>query len=105
MSRPPSSRPTDAPAVATAAKMPNAFARSGRVRERDGEQRQRRRREQRAERALQRPGDHQDPKEGASPPRNDAAEKPIRPPMKVHLRPKRSPIFPPTSSRLPNASA
>ena len=40
--------------------MPNAFARSRRVRERDGEQRQRRRSEQRAERALQRPGDHQD---------------------------------------------
>ena len=45
------------------------------------------------------------PKEGASPPRNDAMEKPIRPPTKVHLRPKRSPSFPPMSSRLPNASA
>ena len=31
--------------------------------------------------------------------------KPIRPPMKVHLRPNRSPRRPPSSSRLPNASA
>jgi hypothetical protein len=45
------------------------------------------------------------PKEGASPPMNDAAAKPISPPMNVHLRPKRSPTFPPTRSRLPNASA
>ncbi len=35
----------------------------------------------------------------------EATEKPISPAMNVHLRPKRSPSLPPTSSRLPNASA
>ena len=102
---PPSSRPTDAPAVATAAKMPNAFGRSGESANvtvssdsADG-----------ASSAPNAPcsarAATRTPKDGASPPRNDATEKPIRPPMKVHLRPKRSPSLPPMSSRLPNASA
>ena len=45
------------------------------------------------------------PKDCASPPMAEATEKPISPAMNVHLRPKRSPSFPPTSSRLPKASA
>ena len=45
------------------------------------------------------------PKLVAAPPTADAAAKPIRPPRNVILRPIRSPIRPPNSSRLPNASA
>ena len=105
VSRPPSIRPTDAPAVATAEKMPNAFARSGEsanvtVSSDSADGASSAPNAPCSVRAITRTS-----KEGASPPRNDAAEKPIKPAMKVHLRPKRSPIFPPTSSRLPNASA
>ena len=35
----------------------------------------------------------------------EATEKPTRPAMRVHLRPNRSPILPPSSRRLPKASA
>ena len=102
---PPSSRPNDAPAVATAEKMPNAFARAGEpanvtVSSESAEGASSAPNAPCSARAATRT-----PKDGASPPKNDAAEKPIRPPMKVHLRPKRSPIFPPMSSRLPNARA
>ena len=41
----------------------------------------------------------------ASPPIAEASEKPARPAMNVHLRPNRSPSLPPSSNRLPNASA
>ena len=55
VSAPPSTSPTDAPPPAIAPKIPNALARSGRPGEGDRQQRQRRGREQRAERPLQRP--------------------------------------------------
>ena len=42
---------------------------------------------------------------GAAPATADAAANPARPAMKVRLRPNRSDSFPPSSSRLPNASA
>ena len=45
------------------------------------------------------------PKLWANPPIADAIEKPARPMIRVHLRPNRSPSLPPSSSRLPNASA
>ena len=41
----------------------------------------------------------------AAPPSADAPAKPTRPAMNVHLRPNRSAMRPPSSSRLPNASA
>jgi hypothetical protein len=66
VSTPPSNRPTDAPDVAIAAKIPNALA-LRRARERDGQQRQRRRSEQGTERALERPGGHQDCEGGRQP--------------------------------------
>jgi hypothetical protein len=45
------------------------------------------------------------PKLVAAPPTADAAAKPSAPVRNVILRPIRSPSRPPTSSRLPNASA
>jgi hypothetical protein len=45
------------------------------------------------------------PKLSAAPPTAEAVAKPSNPAMKVHFRPKRSAIRPPSSSRLPNASA
>ena len=45
------------------------------------------------------------PKDWARPPIAEAIENPTRPPMRVHLRPNRSPSFPPSNRRLPNASA
>ena len=44
------------------------------------------------------------PKLWAAPPTAEATAKPIRPTTRVGLRPRLSPIRPPTSSRLPNAS-
>ena len=44
------------------------------------------------------------PNVGAAPARADAAAKPMRPMMKVRLRPQRSERRPPSSRRLPNAS-
>ncbi len=45
------------------------------------------------------------PKLCAAPPTAEATAKPARPPMKVHLRPKKSEMRPPNRRRLPNASA
>ena len=45
------------------------------------------------------------PKDPAAPPMAEATENPSRPPMKVHLRPNRSPMRPPRSNSEPNASA
>ena len=45
------------------------------------------------------------PKLSAAPPAAEAPAKPSSPAMNVHLRPNRSAIRPPSSSRLPNASA
>jgi hypothetical protein len=41
----------------------------------------------------------------AIPPTAEARAKPLSPAMKVHLRPKRSPMRPPSNSRLPKESA
>ncbi len=105
VSAPPSSRPTEAPPPAIAPKMPNALGRSGESAKvtvnrdsADG-----------ASRAPKMPWKARAvtsiAKDWARPPTKDAAEKPIRPAMNVHLRPNRSPSLPPSSSRLPNASA
>jgi hypothetical protein len=45
------------------------------------------------------------PNDCAAPPTAEAVANPARPAMNVHLRPSRSEIRPPSSSRLPNASA
>ena len=105
VSTPPSSSPTDAPPPAIAPKMPNAFARSGEPANvtvnsdsADG-----------ASSAPKIPCSPRAatsmPKDCANPPSAEASEKPARPAMNVHLRPNRSPSLPPSSSRLPNASA
>src|ERR1700758_5229819 len=39
------------------------------------------------------------------PPMAEATANPVKPPISVHLRPNRSPSLPPSSRRLPNASA
>ena len=105
VSTPPSSSPTEAPPPAMAPKMPNALARSGESTNvtvssdsADG-----------ASSAPNMPcsarAPTSTPNDCARPPMAEATEKPISLPMKVHLRPNRSPSLPPTSSRLPKASA
>ena len=76
----------------------------GGVGERRGQQRQRGGGEQRAEDALQRAGAHEQLEAlcGARRART-RRRSPSRPPMNVHLRPNRSAMRPPSSSRLPNA--
>ena len=59
MSAPPRTRPTDAPPPAIAPKIPNAFGPVRGAGERDRQEPERRRRQQRAEHALQRPGGHE----------------------------------------------
>src|SRR6266700_1080183 len=60
--------------------------------------------EQEADRAGD-PGDGAEDRERAAAGSADAAANPARPAMKVRLRPSRSDSLPPSSSRLPNASA
>ena len=102
---PPRIRPTEAPPPAIAPKIPNALGRSGdpanvTVSSDSAEG---------ARRAPNAPcsvrAATSTPNESAKPPMAEATEKPIRPPMNVHLRPNRSPSLPPRSSRLPKASA
>ena len=105
VSTPPSSSPTDAPPAAIALKMPNAFGRSGdpwkvTVSRPSAEgARIAPKAPWRARAATSMPNDW------AMPPMAEATANPIRPPMSVHLRPKRSPSLPPSSRRLPKASA
>src|SRR5271163_2575618 len=105
VSIPPRISPTEAPPPAIAPKMPNAFARSGEPANvtvnsdnADG-----------ASSAPKAPCSARAPtsipKDWANPPIAEAPAKPISPAMNVHLRPNRSPSFPPSSNRLPNASA
>ena len=105
MSTPPSSRPTEAPPPAIAPKTPNALGRSGEPANVTVSS-------ESAEGASSAPNAPcsaraatSTPNDWAKPPTAEASENPIRPAMKVHLRPKRSPSLPPRSSRLPNASA
>src|SRR3954453_21221054 len=102
---PPSSRPIAAPPPAIAPKIPNAFPRSsGLVNvvvssdSADG-----------ASRAPNAPCNARaatrTPKLCAAPPSADAIANPSNPITNVHLRPNRSAMRPPRSSRLPNASA
>jgi hypothetical protein len=104
-SAPPNSSPTDAPEAAIALKMPNALGRSGnpanvtvKSPSADG-----------ASKAPNTPCSARAAtsivNDCVSPPIADAIAKPARPAMNVHLRPNRSPSFPPNRSRLPNASA
>ena len=105
MRRPPSSRPIAAPPPAIAPKMPNALARSGGsvkvVVSSDSAAG--------ASSAPKTPCSARaatsSSKLWAAPPSAEATAKPSRPAMKVRLRPKRSPMRPPSSSRLPKASA
>src|SRR3954462_3075530 len=105
VSRPPSSRPIAAPPPAMAPKMPNALARS------DGSVKVvvSRPSAAGASSAPKTPCDARaltsTPKLPAAPPIAEATAKPIRPAMKVRLRPKRSPMRPPSRSSEPNASA
>ena len=105
VSTPPRISPTDAPPPAIAPKMPKAFDRSDEpakvtVRSDSAEG---------ASSAPKAPCSARAatsiPKDCANPPTAEAHAKPIRPATNVHLRPNRSPSFPPSSNRLPNASA
>src|SRR5271154_3007607 len=105
VSTPPRSSPTDAPPPAIAPKTPTAWPRGGepanvtvKSDNADG-----------ASSAPKAPCSARAPtsipKDWANPPIAEAPAKPISPAMNVHLRPNRSPSFPPSSNRLPNASA
>ena len=105
VSTPPSSRPTEAPAPAIAPNTANALPRSlgsanvlVRIDSADG-----------AMTAANAPWQARAVTSMAkltdAPPTADATAKPARPTMKVTLRPARSASRPPSSSRLPNASA
>ncbi len=101
---PPSSRPTAAPEPATAPKTPKALPRScGSVKVTVSSERA-----AGARIAPNRPctprATTRTPKDGAAPPAAEAIAKPIRPPMKVHLRPKMSEIRPPSRSSEPKVS-
>src|SRR5271165_3580322 len=105
VSTPPRISPTDAPPPAIAPKMPNALARSGEPANVTGSS-------DNADGASSAPNapcsaraPTSIPKDWANPPMAEAPAKPISPAMKVHLRPNKSPSFPPSSKRLPNASA
>ena len=102
---PPSSRPTEAPPPAIAPKMPNALGRSGELAKVTVSS-------DNADGASSAPNIPWNARAATSiandwarPPTTEASEKPISPAMNVHLRPNRSPSLPPSSSRLPNASA
>ncbi len=102
---PPRRSPNEPPAPAIAPKIPNAFGRSGdpaKVADSSA-------RAEGASRAPKAPcrarAATSIPNDWDRPPSADAPAKPTRPATKVHLRPKRSPSLPPSSSRLPNASA
>ena len=105
MSAPPSINPNEAPPPAIAPKTPNALGRSGdpsnvTVSNPSAEG---------ASSAANAPwsvrATTSTPKDWARPPIAEAIEKPTRPAIRVHLRPNRSPSLPPSSRRLPNASA
>ncbi len=104
VSSPPRSRPTEAPLPAMAPKMPNARLRSrvsvNVVVSRDSAAG--------ASSAPKAPWKARAaasiPKDWAAPPTAEASANPVRPAMNVHLRPNRSEILPPSSSRLPKAS-
>ncbi len=105
VSAPPSSSPRDAPPPAIAPKIPNALGRSGESAKVTVSS-------DSAEGASSAPkapcrarAATSTPKDCARPPSAEATEKPIKPAMNVHLRPNRSPSLPPSSSRLPKASA
>ena len=102
---PPSSRPIAAPPPAIAPKIPNALPRSSGsvnvVVSNDN-----------AEGASSAPNAPcsaraatKTPKDCAAPPSADAIANPSKPTTNVHLRPNRSEMRPPSSRRLPNASA
>ena len=105
MRKPPSSSPTAAPLPASAPKMPNAFARSpGSVKvvassDSEAGARMAPNAPWTARAAMSIPNDW------AAPPTAEAMAKPSRPPMKVHLRPNRSEMRPPSSSSEPNDRA
>ena len=105
VSAPPSISPSEAPPPAIAPKIPNALGRSGdpsnvTVSNPSAEG---------ASSAPNAPWSVRaatsTPNDWASPPIAEAIENPTRPAIRVHLRPNRSPSLPPSSSRLPNASA
>ena len=105
VSTPPRISPIDAPPPAIAPKMPNALARSGEPAKVTVSS-------DSAEGASSAPkapcsarATTSVPKDCAKPPIAEAPAKPMRPAMNVHLRPNRSPSLPPSSKRLPNASA
>ncbi len=105
MSAPPRRRPNAPPVPAIAPKTPNAFPRSaGSVNVVVSSESA-----AGASIAAKTPcsarADTSIPNDCAEPPSADALAKPSRPAMNVHLRPKRSEMRPPSSSRLPNASA